>query len=149
WVCSINPYLRLKMDIFPIIVHGIPTSFNPNNTSHIQKLMDENTGVLDTLQRVLWANQKALDGTKTHSSLIIHLTDPKAANYAIRNRVSYGDLKRTERSYRRILQCHKCQDFGHFFSACTNSAACTHCTGEHPFEDCDRRGDPVTCVNCL
>ncbi|KAG0145934.1 hypothetical protein CROQUDRAFT_93261 [Cronartium quercuum f. sp. fusiforme G11] len=90
WVCAINPYLCLKVEILPIIVHGIPTSFNPDNLTHIQKLMDENVGVLDTLQRVVWANQKSLDGKKTHSSLIIHLTDLKAANYAIHNWVLYA-----------------------------------------------------------
>ncbi|KAG0138959.1 hypothetical protein CROQUDRAFT_708973 [Cronartium quercuum f. sp. fusiforme G11] len=75
--------------------------------------------------------------------------DPKAANYAIRNQVSYSDLKRTERSYQRILQCHKCQDFGHFLNACTNGTACTHCAGEHTFENCDRRHEPIMCINCL
>ncbi|KAG0149778.1 hypothetical protein CROQUDRAFT_88613 [Cronartium quercuum f. sp. fusiforme G11] len=79
WVASINPALKLKVDIYLIIIHGIPISFNPNSPAHIQHLMDENTGILDTLQWVLWANQKALVGNKTHSSIIIHLTNPSSS----------------------------------------------------------------------
>ncbi|KAG0139979.1 hypothetical protein CROQUDRAFT_100762 [Cronartium quercuum f. sp. fusiforme G11] len=74
WVASINLALKLKVDIYPIIIYGIPVSFKPDCPAHVQCLMDKNIGVLDTLQHVLWANQKALMGGKTHLSIIVHVS---------------------------------------------------------------------------
>ncbi|KAG0139213.1 hypothetical protein CROQUDRAFT_101945 [Cronartium quercuum f. sp. fusiforme G11] len=83
WVADVNPQLRLKVQIFPIIVHGVPTVFNPANPHHLQELMGENVGVLDTLQCALWLNQSSILAKKTHSSIILHLTNPHHANLAI------------------------------------------------------------------
>ncbi|KAG0146730.1 hypothetical protein CROQUDRAFT_92400 [Cronartium quercuum f. sp. fusiforme G11] len=76
-------YCQLKVQIFPVIVHGVPTIFNPPNPHHLQELMGENVGVLNTLQRALWSNQSSIIAKKTHSSIILHLTNPLHANLAI------------------------------------------------------------------
>ncbi|KAG0140004.1 hypothetical protein CROQUDRAFT_20864, partial [Cronartium quercuum f. sp. fusiforme G11] len=150
WVKEINPSLKLKSKIYPIIVHGVRTTFDPSNRSHLESLMSDNRGLLDSLQRVIWSNQTSIDAKKSHSSIIIHLTRPTEANLAILNKVSFrGELLRTEHSYCHILQCHQCLDFGHMARTCPNNTLCTHCGRSHAFSECDSRDDPLTCANCL
>ncbi|KAG0139103.1 hypothetical protein CROQUDRAFT_102172 [Cronartium quercuum f. sp. fusiforme G11] len=67
---------------------GVPTIFNPSNSHHLQELMGENVGVLNTLQHALWSNQSLIITKKMHSSIILYLTNPLHANLAIQNKVS-------------------------------------------------------------
>ncbi|KAG0143536.1 hypothetical protein CROQUDRAFT_20389, partial [Cronartium quercuum f. sp. fusiforme G11] len=116
-----------------IIVHGVPLVFDTSNPTYLKTLMGENVDVLDSLQRVIWANQvSTCDPKKTHSSIIIHLMNPLQANIAIHNKVSVDGC-----SYQWVLQCYKCHDFGHPVRSCPNSATlCSHCAGEHTFKEC-------------
>lgn len=150
WVNEINPQLGLKRKNFPIIIHGMPTSFKPSSRSHIQEFIESNHGVLDTATKMTWANRYSIELGKPFSSLIVHLTDAAAANAAIRNRICYKHmLKVTERSTKRVKQCYQCLAFGHFAKACPeNFRSCSHCAGAHPFEDCPKRAEPLCCVNC-
>lgn len=49
----------------------------------------------------------------------------------------------------RIIQCFKCQKFGHLQTRCGGEPACGHCGGKHESRNCDRKNDPPACVNCL
>lgn len=151
WVMAINPGLCLKRRVYPVIVHGIPTTFNPGSRSHVRDLIDENHGVLDTATKFVWANKHSIELGKPFSSLIIHLTDPIAANNAITNRVCFKHiLKVTEKSTKRIRQCYTCLDFGHYAKTCSEKLrACSHCAGNHRYETCTKMTEPVRCVNCI
>jgi len=46
-----------------------------------------------------------------------------------------------------IRQCFKCQAWGHTSNACSRTARCGHCAGEHSTKECDRKGSPQ-CTNC-
>lgn len=150
WVSSVNPGLGLKRKVFPIIVHGVPTSFKPDVQHHIKKFFAENHGVLDTATKIVWANRHSIESGKPFSSLIIHLTDPMAANQAIRDQVCFGHmLKVTEKSTKRIKQCYTCLDFGHYAKSCSESIrACSHCAGGHHYSACTKKDSPIRCVNC-
>lgn len=150
WVNDINKGLSLKRKAYPIIVHGLPTTFDPQSKTHLHDFMEENHGVLDTATRMIWANKHSIESGKPFSSLIIHLTDPTAANNAIRNRICFKHvLKVTERSTKRVRQCYKCLDFGHFAAACPEETrSCSHCAGGHAYDDCPKMADPLCCVNC-
>lgn len=150
WVEGINPGLGLRRKVYPIIVHGIPTTFNPASKRHLKEFIQENHGALDTATKMTWANRYSIEAGKPFSSLIIHLTDPAAANTAIRNRICFKHLlKVTEKSTKRVKQCYKCLDFGHFAKACPEDfRSCSHCAGAHPFDDCPKRAEPLCCVNC-
>ncbi|KAG0149635.1 hypothetical protein CROQUDRAFT_88978 [Cronartium quercuum f. sp. fusiforme G11] len=56
WIRKVNPALKLKTEIYPIIVHGVPTSFDPLDHSHLSSIMNENPRLLNSLQRALWAS---------------------------------------------------------------------------------------------
>lgn len=150
WVCNINPQLVLKRRVYPIIIHGVPTSFNPASRTHVHDFIEENNGVLDTATRFVWANKYSIEAGKPFSSLIVHLTDPEAANIAIRDCICFKHLlKVTDRSTKRVKQCYQCLDFGHYAKACHESfRSCSHCAGEHPFDACPKRAEPLCCVNC-
>lgn len=93
------------------MVHGIPTSFKIDGPAVIQGFKKENQGILDSLQSVRWANAHSISIAKPFSSIFISLSDPKEANSAIFNKVSFeGELKTTERSKKQAgaMQCYSC-----------------------------------------
>lgn len=150
WVNKVNPQLGLKRKAYPIIIHGIPTTFKPSSRAHVHELIKDNHGVLDSATRIVWAKKFSIEAGKPFSSLIIHLTDPAAANQAINNHVCFKHLlKVTEKLTKQVRQYYQCLDFGHLAKTCPESfRSCSHCAGAHPFEDCPKREEPICCVNC-
>lgn len=51
--------------------------------------------------------------------------------------------------YVNVLQCVKCQRFGHYGRDCTHPAACKLCAGGHETKDCDANDNTSRCVNCI
>lgn len=150
WVKQINPALQLKQKLYPVIVLGIPTTFDTTNHRHTRALIDENHGVLDSTTKMIWATKFSIQSGKPFSSIIIYLTDPEAANQAIRNQVCIKHLlKVTEKSTKRVKQCYQCLYFGHFAKKCPEDfAACSHCAGSHAYDACKKLAEPLCCVNC-
>lgn len=150
WVTVIHPAHTLRRRVYPIIIHGIPTTFDPSSQAHTHDFIEENHGVLDTMTRIVWANKFSIESNKPFSSLIVYLTDPAAANQAITNRVCFRHmLKVTEKSTKRIKQCYNCLDFGHYAKSCTlGHQTCSHCAGAHHYRDCTKLSSPIRCANC-
>lgn len=49
-----------------------------------------------------------------------------------------------------IVQCHRCQEFGHTKSYCKKPYKCVKCNLMHPTEQCTKSKDSLpTCVHCL
>ena len=50
----------------------------------------------------------------------------------------------------RIIQCKRCQNFGHSFNFCGKQARCVRCAGKHLSSDCEwpKRVINPKCVNC-
>lgn len=49
-----------------------------------------------------------------------------------------------------ILQCHRCQQFGHSKSYCRKAFTCVKCGLNHPTDNCPKSEDiPPQCANCL
>lgn len=146
----INPLLVLKRKAYPIIIHGMPTSFNPHSREHLHDFIEDNGGVLDTCTRIVWANKYSIESGKPYSSLIVHLTDPVAANTDIRNQICYKHLlKVTEQSTKQVRQCYTCFDYSRHAITCPEKfRSCSHCAGTHAYEACSKRDEPLCCVNC-
>jgi hypothetical protein len=50
----------------------------------------------------------------------------------------------------KIIQCYKCQGFGHVSRTCNKSSKCLHCAGDHRSIDCNQKevSSKIKCVNC-
>lgn len=152
WLPVFNPELKLKTKLYTIMVHGIPTSFNPADNEEVSALRAENAGLLDSMQSVRWANAHSIAISKAFSSVFISLSNPEEASNAIFNKVCFeGELKTTERSKKHAgaVQCYRCQAYGHTQAACPNQNCCAYCTGKHESSTCTRvKSSTHYCINC-
>lgn len=119
----------------------------------IRTLKTDNPDSLGSLQRVTWANAKALTlpkkKDKASSPVILHLTNRRDASRALRDRVVIlGTKYPTEKSRRLVTQCHRCQRFGHTVARCARQqAVCGRCgeDGRQPTEcKCPNSDSPCT-----
>lgn len=141
WLPLLNPDLKIKVKLYTIMIHGIPTTFNVNSTSEVQDFMEGNKGLLDSLQTVRWADPHSILISKPYSSIFVSLSDPKEANAAIYNKINFeGELKTTKRSKKHAgaSQCFKCQVYGHHQSNCPSEPCCAHCADSHETQQCKR-----------
>lgn len=152
WPPLLNPNLKLKVKLYTVMVHGIPTSFDVSRADEFSKLKQENQGLLDSLQSIRWVNTHSLLISKPFSSIFISLSDPEDANAAIFNKVNFeGELKPTERSKKHAgaSQCFKCQAYGHHQNNCPSEPCCAHCAYLHKTKDCPRGAKATQrCINC-
>jgi hypothetical protein len=122
-------------------------------------------GRLDSLVRVVWANPKKVHPdhgpSKKTSSIIIYPADLIQANNIIQFGLPFRATQHAaEKSQRALIQCHKCQHFGHMAARCSVSLACGRCTAPHATTTClcpeappctDHRTCthvPLTCALC-
>jgi hypothetical protein len=141
WVPKLSTQLSLKRTLYPVICHRIPTDFDPSTPEAIEELKSAAAGRLDSLVRVAWANPKKAHPDhgppKKSSSIIIYPADPIQAN----NIIQYGlpfraTLHPAEKSRRSLIQCHKCQHFGHTAARCSAPPACGRCAAPHVTTEC-------------
>lgn len=53
------------------------------------------------------------------------------------------------RNTKRIIQCHRCQVWGHATSNCFRPHRCLKCAAAHPTHTCTKpKTEPATCANC-
>lgn len=151
WLPLVNPGLRLKVKTYPIIVHGIPTSFDITRNPAVAEFQNDNPEAMSSLQSLNWANQVSIREGKPFSSLIIHLSDPNEANLAIQNKIAFQSvLKLAEISTRRVVQCYSCMAFGHLAAKCSAKLGrCSHCAQNRRSEVCPLNDLPASCANCL
>ena len=142
WVPWLSNQLTVTHKTSPVLVHGMPTSFNPSRDSNnICHLVVQNNHLIthpsmlqhtEFLLRPHTASQ-----CKTRGSLILYLTHAKAANDCIAHHVAYqGHLLPTVKFTRQPPQCYNCHLFSHFARSCRATAACGCCTGMHATRVC-------------
>ncbi|KAH9809029.1 hypothetical protein DFH28DRAFT_907019 [Melampsora americana] len=72
WLPGISSTLQMKQDQFTILVHGIPTSFDPLIKSHCEELGASNPDLLQGALFVQWLSPKVKeDPSKRYSTLLI------------------------------------------------------------------------------
>ena len=75
---------------------------------------------------------------KAHSSVILHFTDPDAANSCIAHQVSlHGWLLCTIKFIQNPPSCYHCHQLGHFAWDCKLKHTCRLCAGAHDSCTCN------------
>ena len=137
------PSVRVLRQIFPIVVHGISINAykKEEQKDGILRIKQQNLKLHPGMEiiRFSWPWIKKKDGTdKAHSSLMLELATPEMANRVcaeglIENYV-IQDCETYDRRCR-ILQCFKCQQYGHMAFRCQRPTRCGHCGGDHHSKD--------------
>jgi hypothetical protein len=90
--------------------------------------------------------------TKTPLPLFFVDLDPSPNNKSIFEiKKLYFSKVRIEEPYKRVevVQCQRCQNYGHTRSYCHHPARCVRCAGSHESASCVKTRDtPATCVLC-
>lgn len=144
WIAKLSSNLRLQSDNFVIVIQDLPVGkFDPENAQDISRLKRANPGLLDSATRYLWAAGKKVhkegQAEKSTGSLIVHLSDGHQANSAITRGVALDGQDHTVyKSRRPIIQCHRCQHFGHTAARCAKNQACGRCASDdHSTRECN------------
>lgn len=149
WGPMLDPSLCLEKPFYPVIVHGIPTSFNPENKEEVSNLQEIIEEILDLLETIKWVNRNSIDSRNLFSSLLFHLRHPDETNKAIKNRLNFfSTLKVGEKMVHKHRQWFICQGIGHLTSRCTAEPKCPTCDDQHKRgSPCKANNSPI-CVNC-
>lgn len=97
WLPLVSKKLTLCPQILTVVVHGIPTSFNPTCPDHLEMLKAMN---LDTLSIpplfVKWISPQAVQRGVSHSSIRIGLTSANQATQAVKQKFSTVTITRKQ-----------------------------------------------------
>lgn len=148
WLPKVSPYLALKQEVHSVIVHGIPTTFNPTRPEDVDLLKTCNGDLLDNAIFMRWLRKDtADDASKRHSSLLIGFKTLGEATLAARTKVWQGRSRhRTEISGPPPTRCFNCLGVGHTAAACKLAPMCPYCSGDHHLHTCPTKG--ATALKC-
>ena len=147
WLRCLGAEAYILVPTYPILVTGVPVnSFLPGKEKELQPrtiedFRQENTQLLAdkvAIQSVSWLVKPAEE--KKFSTLVLHFTSPIDANRVLR----HGSLfwQNRERSVRRfirncsIVQCFRCQQYGHKSPQCRQDPRCGKCAKDHSTAAC-------------
>jgi hypothetical protein len=150
WVTRLGKSASITQKRYPILVHNMPRSLDISNTSSIQAIQKENAGHIQGLQiqSCAWLHRRVPEG-KQHSALVCWVPSAEIADAAIEKGLLFEhSLKTVERhsSFFRMMQCFKCQAYGHQSTSCPNRTKCSKCSGNHTHKEC--KDKIPRCANC-
>lgn len=146
WLPTFSTHLIIRPDTHAVLVHGIPTTFNPQNPEHLEDLIASNGDRLSSVKAVRWMNTKVIEEEQKHySSIIILLTDRDAAHRCVKHQIWYRyNRKRTELGRQPPTRCFNCLKSGHSAAACPNPPLCPYCGDDPHAHTCSSKGKTPT-----
>jgi hypothetical protein len=154
WLQAIAPSAKIKRTTYTIWAHGVrvqavDASNQEEARATIRKMNERLHPDLDIV-RVAWTKKTLLTG-KRFGSLIVETGSIETANRLILyGLVHEGEIKPCERFIKeaRIIQCIRCNQFGHTIKVCRNKMACGTCAEEHETKDYRRAVTARKCALC-
>lgn len=132
--------------LFKVVIKGLPTFIDTNDI----KDEIEQTGI--TITKIDRMYKKLPDGTKNFYNSILVQLPKNASNRKIYNITQLQSMIVTiepKHSYATIVQCHRCQRFGHNHRGCKMTPRCHRCAEDHHFTECKKSTQtPAKCCNC-
>ena len=95
WLPNLSDQLIYSRKTYPVIVHGIPTSFDTSWDSKdiLEHLIDYNSDIFEHPSAILGTKflggKRGRASLKAHGSLILHLTDPTIVHMCIDCRIAF------------------------------------------------------------
>ena len=127
-----------------IIVHDIPIEYSSDEI--VMSLVKQNFPDLTSDSfRVVY--MYPLREEKKFRSCIIEMSPSCRSTLCKAQRVFIGLSHCRCEDHVSILQCFKCQKFGHVVKDCANKTQCGHCANEHFSRDCVTKRT-LCCANC-
>lgn len=83
-----------------------------------------------------------------YTKVILNMDLPTQQNISEHGRMLFKSSSCKCYQYNNVIQCFKCQKFGHFSRDCINQAKCKHCSKEHLSNDCEFKDNSMECINC-
>lgn len=110
-------------------------------------LEEKARGILD-VRRLRKSDQ---DGKKTDLPIVLLTTtmDTNISEIAEIRHINYVRFHiKPYKGRQSVLQCYRCQQFGHTKNYCARAVVCVRCAGTHLITECPRQTTPLKCVNC-
>ena len=160
WLKSLADSTRILRQSFPLLVHGVCIAAvdTTNQEASIKEIVRKNQILHSGLEIMKiswpkWATKEKIAGVpKRYSSLLIEVATPEMGNRILEEGLLEGGQLKSCTRYNRegeLVQCFKCQRYGHMTMNCNNSAKCGKCAGEHNTRDHkDSHGDKENCTVC-
>ena len=152
WLPKLSEWLQYIHKTYPILIHGVPTSFNMlRDGSDINLGLIEDNSEIITRSSAL-RNVKFLGPNggqvpqKTHGLLVLYFTDPVIVNACIDRQVMlHGGLLPAVKFVSHPPRCFKCHHTGHIVCYCKARRKCGMCAGDHDTRNCaiSRRDGPT------
>lgn len=143
--------LTLQNPVHTVVVHGIPTSFNPTDPKHLEMLRVMNPDTLSPPSIFIkWLRANAVQRGAFHSSIRIGFANADQAKMAVDMKIFYGWFnKRTKHRRKSKPRCMNCLQEGHVTRYCKEPVMCPYCSGSHIAESCALHGNMTTsCTAC-
>ncbi|XP_048513496.1 uncharacterized protein LOC125501477 [Athalia rosae] len=129
-----------------LIIYGVPSGCDAGKIP--EQLMQHNRIEINVEEiKVVYA-YKPRPGSRT-TSVVIEVT-PHARKQILELKELYVDWVRCRvEDHIRIMQCFKCQQFGHMAKDCRQADdVCGKCAGKHETRQCQMEDGTAKCANC-
>jgi hypothetical protein len=149
WTHLCDPNLITPPSTFPVILHSVPTSFNPANSATIQDLCNENNIDKKEIHSVRWLGNP-VSNKQTHGSIVIHLLNKDLSKKIEKGSSFFFGLCFAGAHYKKSpIQCFQCLEVGHTAQMCKNTPLCKFCGGNHNSRECEQDFETKRCVCCI
>ncbi|KAH9808195.1 hypothetical protein DFH28DRAFT_910475 [Melampsora americana] len=148
WTHRADPLLVTPPSKYLVILHSIPTTFEPTNISFKTDLCQENSIDHTKIQNIKWLGRPKDDG-KAHGSIIVILLDKEVAAKVERGGLFLKNMYLPRAKYNRPpMQCYRCLEMNHSARFCPNEPLCSSCGGNHETRACNIEDTDLRCVKC-
>ena len=150
WTETFCSDLKTFPSRYPVLLHGMPAVFDPNNRDHLNALGNQNRIDPALIQSARWLKNPS-EHKKTNGSIVLQLLDKNISRKIEQSGLFLENQRYNGAIYvRSINQCFRCWKTGHTAKWCKNTALCSKCEGNHDSTTCNATPLlPQTCCVCI
>jgi hypothetical protein len=121
-----------------------------DNNELIEKLIDKNNisrSINNFTMKIIYRKKIRLD----KAELIVLEVDKETYKYIMESRKKHLFIDWESivvKNHIKVIQCYKCQNYGHISKNCTKSECCMNCSGQHNSKECTNKEKKI-CTNCV